>query len=65
LNEFDIYDLIKETEHPRGTLTKYMSFLCKTNTIIKTRKKKSNYIFNENILEWRIPSTEFHKTLKI
>ena len=62
LESFDIYDLLKEINYPRGSLTKYMSFLCKAKILEKTRKKSSNYIFNNEITEWRLPTTKFHRT---
>ena len=65
LKNFNIYDLVKETKYPRGTLTKYLSFLCKTNMLIKNRSKVSDYIYNKNISKWRLPTIKYHKTLKI
>ncbi len=65
LKRFDIYDVIKETKYPRGTLTKYLSIICKTNIIVKTRSNRSKYYFNNNVANWRTPSIKFYHTLKI
>ncbi|MFA4887377.1 MAG: helix-turn-helix transcriptional regulator [Candidatus Nanoarchaeia archaeon] len=64
LSSFDVYDLIRETGHPRPTLQNYLSLLEKTNILTSIRRKRRAYTFNSNVDTWRLPSLQYHHTLK-
>lgn len=64
LKNFDIYDLIKIINCPRGSLVKPLSILNRCNIIDKNLEgHRIRYKYNENVREWRLPNVSLHPIL--
>ncbi|MBL7206248.1 MAG: hypothetical protein ISS36_01475 [Candidatus Aenigmarchaeota archaeon] len=54
---FDLYEILEKVNLCRSSLGKRMELLTRTNILIKKRRKRNIYNFNENIKKWRLPNT--------
>ena len=59
--KFDVYDIIKITNTPRGTMCNQLNMFCKFNILNKEyENRRIKYTYNENTLEWKLPNITLH-----